>query len=152
MGLDMTLERHHYVKQWNHHKPEERHAVTVTKGGNPADYIKPERVSYVVEEVAYWRKANEIHAWFVANCQNGEDDCRDYYVSRDQLTELRDLAQQVIAQPGSAAELLPTESGFFFGGTEYDDDYFDDLKRTVEILTALLAEPEEGEFRYRASW
>jgi hypothetical protein len=97
-------------------------------------------------------EANEIHAWFVANCQDGEDDCRDHYVSRDQLRELLGLVQQVLADHSKAAELLPTESGFFFGGTEYDEDYFDDLRRTQDILTGLLAEPEEGEFRYRASW
>lgn len=151
MGLDMYLERHHYVKQWDHTPPADRYTVATTKGGEPTT-IKPERVTYIVEQVAQWRKANEIHRWFVEAVQEGEDDCRDYYVSRDQLAELIGLAQQVIAEPGKALELLPTESGFFFGGTEYDDDYFDDLKRTVEMLTAILAEPEEGEFRYRASW
>lgn len=27
------------------------------------------------EEIGYWRKANQIHNWFVENVQDGEDDC-----------------------------------------------------------------------------
>lgn len=27
------------------------------------------------KEIAYWRKANAIHRWFVDNVQNGTDDC-----------------------------------------------------------------------------
>lgn len=152
MGLHSYLEKHHYVKRCDHMEPEELHWVTVAKGGQAADYIKPERVAYVIEQVGYWRRANQIHKWFVENVQGGEDDCREYRVSRDQLRELLTLAQTVIKEPKSAGELLPTEGRFFFGGTEYDEDYFDDLKGTVETLTALLAEPDEGDFYYRASW
>lgn len=39
-------------------------------------------------EVAYWRKANQIHNWFVENVQDGIDDCGYYEVSRQQLQEL----------------------------------------------------------------
>lgn len=39
-------------------------------------------------EVAYWRKANQIHNWFVENVQDGMDDCGYYEVSRQQLQEL----------------------------------------------------------------
>ena len=44
-------------------------------------------------EVMYWRKANAIHKWFVDNVQGGEDDCREYPVSNDQLIELRDTCK-----------------------------------------------------------
>ena len=29
----------------------------------------------IIEEVGYWRKANQIHNWFVDHVQNGIDDC-----------------------------------------------------------------------------
>lgn len=32
----------------------------------------------IIKQVGYWRKANEIHNWFVENVQDGEDDC-DYH-------------------------------------------------------------------------
>jgi hypothetical protein len=37
-----------------------------------------------------------------------------------------------------AAELLPTQDGFFFGSTEYDQWYMADIESTIEILTNAL--------------
>ena len=88
--------------------------------------------------VAYWRKANAIHQWFVDNCQDGTDDCRPAYVSREQLEELLNLAKQVKADPSLASELLPTSSGFFFGSTEYDEYYMQDIDNTIEQLEQVL--------------
>ena len=45
----------------------------------------------VSKVVGYWRKANQIHDWFVRNVQSGEDNCRDYHVSREKLEELKNL-------------------------------------------------------------
>jgi len=58
------------------------------------------------------------------------------------------------AQQAIAEKLLPTKSWFFFGGTEYDECYLDDLKKTIEIIEPLLAEENEDErgFVYRSSW
>ena len=44
-------------------------------------------------EIIYWRKANAIHKWFVENVQEGVDDCGEYEVTVEQLTELRDLCK-----------------------------------------------------------
>lgn len=86
------------------------------------------------------------------NCQDGTDDCRTSYVSRDQLNELKQLCQQIIDDPKEANDLLPTQSGFFFGSTEYDEWYFEGLKDTVEIVDRALAMPDEWEFEYHSSW
>jgi len=107
---------------------------------------------YVEVSVGYWRKVNAVHSWFVDNCQGGEDDCRTSYVSREQLQELKDQCEKVIANPKDADELLPTQSGCFFGGTEYDEWYFEGLKETVEIVDRALAMPDEWEFEYHSSW
>lgn len=48
------------------------------------------------ESVGYWRKANQIHGWFVDNVQDGEDDCGMYEVTEDQLIELRDVCIDVL--------------------------------------------------------
>ena len=48
------------------------------------------------EDVGYWRKANQIHNWFVHNVQGGEDDCGNYEVSQSKLIELREICQKVI--------------------------------------------------------
>ena len=41
------------------------------------------------EEIAYWRKANAIHGWFVRNCADGVDECQPIAVSREALNHLR---------------------------------------------------------------
>lgn len=154
MGLDMHLYRRHYVKQWTHIKPERQYAVQVSQGGTVRDDIRSDRVAYAVEEVAYWRKANQIHAWFVANCQDGTDDCGHHHVERSQLVDLLDLVKRVQANRGTAEEELPTQSSFFFGGTEYDEYYWQDLADTEAKLTAILAEPDpdHADFEYHSSW
>ena len=48
------------------------------------------------KEVAYWRKANAIHNWFVKNIQDGNDDCKDYTVSTYQLETLLDVIRTVL--------------------------------------------------------
>lgn len=151
MGLDMNLSEKHYVKQWDHISAERQWDVKVTRGGKP---VNLGNISHVECDVGYWRKANAIHQWFVLNVQNGEDDCRTAWVSRRQLQELRDLVQEVIDDPEKAMDLLPPQSGFFFGSTEIDEWYFEDLRLTIEILDPILAKPEEecGEFYYHSSW
>lgn len=152
MGLDMYLSKRTYVKQWAHTPAEERFEVTVTRGGQPYPAIRPERVSYVEEQVAYWRKANAIHAWFVDHVQDGDDDCKDYYVPVEKLKELVELCRDVLAGNKSGEEELPTRSGFFFGGTDYGTDYTDDLRLTIEQLEPLLSESGDGDFSYHSSW
>lgn len=150
----MTLSKHTYVKNWEHMKPEELHEITITKGGKPSA-IKTERISTIVETVMYWRKANAIHRWFVNNVQDGEDDCKDYYVNADQLSALLEVCKKVSKNKKLASKLLPTQSGFFFGATEYDKWYFSDIKDTMKKLTELLAEMEKdphGSFYYHSSW
>ena len=83
----MFLEKRTYVKNWDWMKPEERHEVAVSRGGHPTT-IKPERVTFIIEEVAYWRKANAIHRWFVEHAQDGTDDCKEYGVSETHLRAL----------------------------------------------------------------
>jgi hypothetical protein len=187
MGLDMYLSKKHYVKNWDHMAPDKRYKVSVRYGGKRIATINPERIAYVIEEAAYWRKANQIHQWFVNNVQGGVDDCKEYYVSRDQLRELLDTVNtalkgsrlvagkitngytmtvtdgrtvekpivedgQRIADPTVAEALLPTQGGFFFGSTDYDQFYYEDLKYTRDMLTEVLAVADEGEFYYESSW
>lgn len=45
---------------------------------------------------------------------------------------------EYIENPDVAAELLPTQEGFFFGSTEYDQWYMKDIEKTIDILTKVL--------------
>ena len=150
MGLDMYLNKRTYVQNWEHNPAEEQYSVEVTKGGKPAK-INPKKVKYIIEEAGYWRKQNQIHRWFVENIQNGTDDCGEYYVSKADLETLLELCEKVKADNALADELLPGASGFFFGGTEYDEWYFNGIDNTIEILKEAL-EDEHGEYLYSSSW
>ena len=148
----------------------------------PIDFSK---VSYIEEQIGYWRKANAIHKWFVDNVQGDKDDCGDYEVNAKQLQQLLDIVNRTLksselvdgkiknGQHGTpnggwedniedgkiirdstvAQELLPSSSGFFFGSTEYDEYYYENLVTTKEILeTALVNNSDDCEFYYHSSW
>jgi hypothetical protein len=61
-----------------------------------------------------------------------------------------------ISNPEVLADLLPTQEGFFFGCTDYDGGYIEDVKHTLEIIDKYLAIPEESRnnmsLYYRSSW
>lgn len=152
MGLDMYLYKKNYIKQGDWYKPEVVNEVIVKTGGEIDKNIKPERVKYVVEEVGYWRKANQVHNWFVQNVQSGNDDCGSYYVSRDKLQELLDICNKVLANNENAEQLLPTAQGFFFGSDSYDEWYFNDIINTKKIIEECLEDEHADDFEYSSSW
>lgn len=109
--------------------------------------------SSVSFKVGYWRKANAIHAWFVKHCQAGVDDCNSYSVSRENLIDLKDSCTAVLADNSKANSLLPPQAGFFFGSTEVNEYYLDDLKLTIKIIDRCLRERlSNWNFSYNSSW
>jgi hypothetical protein len=107
-----------------------------------------------LEEVAYWRKANQIHTWFVENAQDNEDDCGYYEVTKYQLEELVATCKEVLGDMDKARGLLPTKSGFFFGSENYDEGYIYDINETIEQVGKILAETDFSKVKiyYRSSW
>ena len=80
----------------------------------------------ITQEVAYWRKANQIHRWFVDNVQDGEDDC-DYHevCTKGIIEELLNTCKRVLNSSNPVSEAkrwLPVQEGFFFGSYEYDEE------------------------------
>lgn len=110
---------------------------------------------WVVEtEAGYWRKANQIHNWFVRECQDNIDDCQNTMLNLDSLEKLYNLVTDIGKDKTLAVQLLPSQSGSFFGSTEYDDWYFDQLKYTKQLLKKLLRKDSSSnwQFSYQASW
>ena len=122
----------------------------------------------IMKQVGYWRKANEIHNWFVENVQDGEDDC-DYHneCTRGILEDLLHTCKivldscattyrdgQVVIDSSVAEELLPRCRGFFFGRDGYDAYYVNDIVDTIKILEEVLATTdfETQMVFYRSSW
>jgi hypothetical protein len=178
----MYLTRRTYVQTWEHTPPEQRYVITVARQDGttiqPAriDYIE-EQVGYwrkanaihawfvrecqdgkdecqktmvpreklveLLEAVKKVLAATETAPGKVLNGYTGGPD-------GTLLPSLED--GQIIPDPTVAEQLLPTRGGFFFGSTDYDQYYLQDLRETQEMLEAVLAEPEEGSFFYHASW
>jgi hypothetical protein len=155
MGLDMYLKGKRYLASYDDKDKEVAESVQKLfpeLAGREGTFGGP-CIQQIEASVGYWRKANAIHKWFVDNVQDGEDKCRPHSVARDQLVALRDTCQQVLANKKLAGELLPAQEGFFFGGTDYDEWYFKDLERTVEIIdSALTLDEGQWDFEYRSSW
>ena len=161
MGLDMYLNARKYVSKYDY-KGQDRTEVpefstlanmSGVDGLTKYSEFAGIEISY---PVAYWRKANAIHGWFVNECAGGVDECQPIYVPREKLVELRDLCKSAIKQPAMAGDILPPTQGFFFGGYEIDEWYMKDLENTAEILDHILSIiPEDNwdwSFIYQASW
>jgi len=186
MGLDMYLYKKHYVKNWDH-APERKTTITVKRDGKKVPTINTNKITFIQEEVGYWRKANQIHDWFVKNCQNGVDECQEAYVDPTKLQKLLDTCITVrdstvlvkgkikdgysigkdnekiyktvdgtLLEDSKVAEaLLPSTAGFFFGGTEYDEYYMEEIKSTIKMIAEELAIDygvNAPEYYYRSSW
>jgi hypothetical protein len=187
MGLDMYLYKKTYVKNWEHNGAESQHNITVKLGGEVRKDIKPERIAYITEEVAYWRKFNALHGWFVEQCGGGVDECQEIYVENGKMEKLLGVLKQVSellnnSKPvvkvlqdwngrdfevttfdceNEVKELFSPTEGCFFGSTEVDKYFKQDVEDTIETIDGLLKETENedavkglysGDFYYRASW
>lgn len=177
----MYLTKRTYVKNWEHMKKDQLHEIIIKKGGKLVKNINLKKISHIIEDIGYWRKANAIHNWFVKNIQDGNDNCGEYYVGEEYLKRLLTICEKVkkslVGTPKKkvkvksgwaggkdtfidvevfkntelAEELLPATSGFFFGDTEYGDYYLEDLDNTIEIITDALKEMENGGEIYYSS-
>lgn len=149
------------------------------------DMYLSRRPAGCLQEVAYWRKVNAVHNWFVTKKGGGIDECQEIRVDTEDLRELLDLCKQVkaiailkdgqvsngyrfdargnkepilvqgkiIANAEEIDQLLPTQSGFFFGSTDYDDWYMEGIDMTIEQIEKILAEDNgDYEYVYQASW
>lgn len=110
-----------------------------------------------ITEVGYWRKANAIHKWFVDNVQDGVDDCGDYEVSEEHIQKLLQTCKTVVTNgkldKEKAQTLLPPQAGFFFGSTDIDEGYEQDLLHTISILEPLQNfDFKRNKLLYCSSW
>jgi len=157
MGLDMYLYRREYVSGWENtfinDKPGMQELYAAIADYYDADRCEGSPHMYVDICVAYWRKANAIHKWF-CNLDGGRDECQSIYVTMNNLLELRTACQLVVDGDVEPERFLPTQAGFFFGSTDYDEWYEEDLKNTIAQIDRATKDIKSdwAEFIYRASW
>ena len=90
-------------------------------------------------EVAYFRKVNFLLPYF-----GYEENCSEIVIDKCEVEELIDDCKRVLGAKDTdeaesvADELLPTEAGFFFGNTDYDEWYFNDVREVADKFTEIL--------------
>lgn len=107
------------------------------------------------EQLAYWRKANQIRAFFASYVPEkvGENIDR-LTVTLDMLNTLEEKVDKCLKARDMqvSKQLLPTSSGFFFGCTDYDNYYYDELERTKDIIQAARREITNGHSVIYTEW
>lgn len=179
MGLDMYLNKRSYVRNFSFLKPEDRHTITITKGDKKLDtskivyiieeagywrkanaihrwfvenvqegrddckeyYVSHEKLKDLLDRVEKVLAASKMTKGKVVNGYQYKDGKEEPILEEGEYIE----------DPTVAKDLLPTTEGFFFGSTNYDQYYIEDLELTKKILEAALKD-ERGEFYYHSSW
>ena len=158
MGLDQWLYKKTYVQNWEHQRPEERHEITIKLGGVLREDIRPDKIAYIVEQAGYWRKFNALHGWIVENCAGGIDECQEIELREEDLRELYEALEKVrdlvkANNTEKVQEILPPTSGFFFGSTDINEYYQQEVERTIQVIEqALICVGSDVSYYYQASW
>lgn len=177
MGLDMSLHKMTYVKNWSNNPNEEQDSLEIKIGGELHPNINPKKVLSITEDIMYWRKANQIHGWFASNCSERIPEV-EYFVTREDLENLlldceivlellnkskkttikvktgwdgsEDIYRdfEIYVDTQEIMEILPPQQGFFFGSYEIDDNYKFDIETTLEFLKEELKSPEDHNVSY----
>lgn len=74
---------------------------------------------------AYFRKYNFLLPFF-----GYEDNCSDMPILKSQIRQLAEACRAVLKErnPQYSNDWLPTVEGFFFGSTDYNDNYYEKVE------------------------
>ena len=91
---------------------------------------------------AYFRKVNFLFKYYEDKGKMYDQ----YYAFTDagDIDDLIDRCERVLKDHNLAYDLLPTQSGFFFGGTDYDKWYFSDVKDCLKQMRKYRKLLKEG--------
>ena len=126
-----------------------------------SDYIYDRNFKSVqtetIYQIGYFRKFNALHSYIVKTFADGIDNCQDIILYKEDVEQIKKVLDDVLnahQQVEKAKEILPTQSGFFFGGTDYDEFYFEDVKDAADLMQSFLDnfDFENYHLVYQASW
>lgn len=108
------------------------------------------------KELAYFRKVNFLIPFIEDYYDITElENCEEIELDKYCIEELIIRCKQVLEDNSKAEELLPVEGGFFFGSTEYDQGYFEDVQLVKDTCLNLLEEfssLKDGEYITFSIW
>ena len=124
------------------------------------DFEKPS-----AKESCYWRKVNWLHRYFTEVATNADevenDNLTPFFIRREDLKLLITHCAEILSScvfpiegeptwQDEAETWLPTQSGFFFGDTAYNEWYLNGLVHTMDKVAQVLADYPDEEFVYMA--
>ena len=83
--------------------------------------------------IGYFRKVNFLVKYF-ENLGFDVEHQLPFTITKEDAEILLSRCNQVLEDNSKAPELLPTMEGFFFGSTDYDEYYFNEVKQVKEFL------------------
>lgn len=107
------------------------------------------------KEIGYFRKVNFLVKFFE---DRGFDTLNQdpFNITREYAEELLSRCNKVLEVHSLAETLLPTMEGFFFGSTDYDDHYFENVKDVRDyVKNTLLPEFDKLDYNegiYFGTW
>jgi len=158
MGLDMYLKRTNRTNHTTEELEAIDHEFITPEKAEAAPFLPLREYEYsngfytIFHEVAYWRKFNALHNWFVERVQGGVDECQLSEIDDDTLIALIDDLRAV--SKGEVIEDLEPVSGFFFGSTDKDEYYLKQINHALDTFEEILKTFDFKKYRlfYRASW
>jgi hypothetical protein len=99
--------------------------------------------------IGYFRKVNFLVRYF-ADLGFDVENQVPFSIDKEDVEELLNRCNKVLENHELADELLPTVSGFFFGSTDYDEYYFQNVERVKNYIEGELIpafedlDPDEG--------
>ena len=137
MGLDMYLTAKKFLREDDKQDASIVDQITRIHG---ATFLN-KRLMELSYAAMYWRNADAIQAWFVINVAKGAANYKEWPVSLDELRELLNICNQVIA----AHQLIDEdedededEEVEAYGFVEYDEDDYDEEDQWLTLCDSLL--------------
>lgn len=159
MGLDMYLIR---MKKGVQPLWEENNEVAYWRKANAIHNWMVKNVQNNVDNCEYYPISKEQIESLKKLCEDLKSKIKlkkglvvDYYFFNGFGKEIpHHVSGKVVDNIEICEEMLPTTSGFFFGSTNYDEWYYDQILNTIEQLDKILKETnfDEEEIYYMSSW
>jgi hypothetical protein len=157
VGLDMSF--HREVHTYTSLHDNDTIAETIDGKLIPTGNLGGLKSRTVDDLVGYLRKVNSVHAWIVDNLAGGVDECQRIDLDSDSLAQLHDAIETAL----ETGEGMEPRAGFFFGNTDKDEYWQEDLRDALHIVEWILKDmtPAAGDpnnwrnsksYYYQASW
>lgn len=88
---------------------------------------------YHDEELAYFRKVNCLVAFFENQYGFDRNDL-DMVITKEMVEDLINRCDKVLLNHELAPDRMPNIGGFFFGSTEYNEFYFENLEYIIRSM------------------